>query len=278
MIRKTILILLILLSLGACDIFKKKSTEKPIARVFDKYLYKSDLTDILKKAKTMEDSIDLQSEFVNYWVRRELLLNKAELNLSNEDKNFQKQIEEYRASLLIYKYEEMMMNQKFDTVINEQQKFEYYNSNKATFLLNHPIAQLQYIIINNSNKDLAVIANLFAIGGEDKFDQLERSVYNNVEKFDLSAKTWQNINAFDNRITSSYTTGKNYYEFSDSVYTYLYKIRNYKAINDTAPFEYILNDIDALILNKRRILFFKNLENDLYQNAIKYNHFEIYNQ
>ena len=48
-----------------------------------------------------------------------LLLNKAELNLTDEEKNVEQQIENYRSSLLIYAYEQSYIRQHLDTVVTD---------------------------------------------------------------------------------------------------------------------------------------------------------------
>ena len=51
-------------------------------------------------------------DFIEKWVRNQLLLNKAEINLTDEEKNVELQIENYRSSLLIYAYQQSYLRQK----------------------------------------------------------------------------------------------------------------------------------------------------------------------
>ena len=47
-------------------------------------------------------------------------MRKAEVNLSEEEKDLEKEIADYRNSLLIYRYQQDMLFQKLDTVVLEE--------------------------------------------------------------------------------------------------------------------------------------------------------------
>ena len=58
---------------------------KAIARVNNKYLYKEDLLGKMPEDLTMEDSVLFRSNFINSWAMEQLLLQKAELNIGDEN-------------------------------------------------------------------------------------------------------------------------------------------------------------------------------------------------
>ena len=70
---------------------------------------------------------------------KELALILGEDALAEEDKNVEQQIEDYKTSLLVYKYEENYINQKLDTVISYEEIETYYNSYSINFILNNKI-------------------------------------------------------------------------------------------------------------------------------------------
>ena len=74
-------------------------------------------------------------DFIEKWVRNQLLLNKAEINLTDEEKNVEQQIENYRSSLLIYAYEQSYLRQNLDTVVTDKEIEDYYKENQSNFIL-----------------------------------------------------------------------------------------------------------------------------------------------
>jgi hypothetical protein len=91
-----------LLIFFSCNKFGKSSEtadSKVIARVFDKYLYLSDVSNIVPKGTSKNDSIVILRNFVNSWVQQQVILKKANDNLEEEQKDVDQKLEEYRNSL-----------------------------------------------------------------------------------------------------------------------------------------------------------------------------------
>lgn len=59
------------------------------------------------------------------------------MNLSNEEMNIQKQVEDYRTSLLIYQYKQKLIAQRLMDEISEEDIETYYNKNEKNFILPH---------------------------------------------------------------------------------------------------------------------------------------------
>ena len=76
--------ILLMLLLAGCDYFQKSSKEVVVAECYGKYLYESDLNGIVPEGTPILDSLQRVSNFIDSWVRRQVLLHQAENNL---DKN-----------------------------------------------------------------------------------------------------------------------------------------------------------------------------------------------
>ena len=67
-----------------------------------------------------------------------------------------------------------------------------------------------------------------------------------------------------------------YIEQQDSTYRYFVYLRNFRSASEEAPLEYIENNIKSIILNKRKVQFLNEMENDIYNDALKRGDFNIY--
>ena len=145
-----------LLLLTGCDYFEKSSKEVVLAECYGKYLYESDLKGIVPENATIMDSIQLVSNFIDSWVKRQVLIHQAENNLNKEDLDLKKQMEEYRNSLVIYAYESQLINQKLDTIVSEDEIEVFYEQNKENFQLRNTMVRVAYVILNEDceQKDL----------------------------------------------------------------------------------------------------------------------------
>ena len=124
--RNVILIIIFLSSL----IFSCKNSGKknmtPVARVNHKYLYLSDLHGIVPVNTPTKDSISIMKDYIEKWIKRQVIIDKAELNLTNEQKDVDELIENYRAALLIYKYQQEYLKQRIDTNLTDDEIEKYY--------------------------------------------------------------------------------------------------------------------------------------------------------
>ena len=134
-------ILIFIPFLWACnDKFAKN--EQPVAKVFDKYLLKSEVSGFIPQGTPSKDSLIMAQSYVRNWITKELLLHKATQNLSDEEKNIRKQVEDYSSSILIHKYKEKLISQKLSREISEREISQYYDANKFNFVLNTPVVSL----------------------------------------------------------------------------------------------------------------------------------------
>jgi hypothetical protein len=63
---------------------------------------------------------------------------------------------------------------------------------------------------------------------------------------------------------------------SDSTFTYLLKIENYQTKNTISPLSLEKNKIKHIIINKRKLLLIKNMENELYNDALQKNKIKLF--
>ena len=102
---------------------------EPIAKVGNAYLYNSDIKGLIKSGLSKEDSLNMVKSIVDQWIKKQLILQRAELNLTNEEKDVSKELDEYRTSLLIYKYELKYIKENLDTTVKSDEVLNYYNLN-----------------------------------------------------------------------------------------------------------------------------------------------------
>ncbi|HEX5742990.1 MAG TPA: peptidyl-prolyl cis-trans isomerase, partial [Flavobacteriaceae bacterium] len=127
--------------------FKDSPDNKAIARVHDKYLYESDIRDLVPENASKEDSIAIVENYIYLWAKQRLLLYNSELNLSINKDEYEKLVNEYREDLYINAYREAVVNQYTDTIISANEIESYYNTNKESFHLNEELVKMKYILI-----------------------------------------------------------------------------------------------------------------------------------
>ena len=103
----------------------KSSDKEVIASVYDRHLTLTEALNELPESST--DTVNFLKNYTDSWVRNQLLIYSAHINLSNDLKDFDILIEKYEESLLIYTYQQELINQKFDVSVDYQDVVDYYN-------------------------------------------------------------------------------------------------------------------------------------------------------
>jgi len=143
--------LILVLALFSCQNSKNGKDDKPVAAIYDKVLYQSDLQGIMYDGISTNDSLVRTKVFIDNWIRRQLLIHQAENNLDKSELDCVKEIEDYRNSLIIYKYESMLIAQNLDTVVSDEEIEKYLKDNA---LIDMNKDAVRSIILNIRKKEL----------------------------------------------------------------------------------------------------------------------------
>lgn len=276
-------ILLSIAVIYGCTNSDKQQKRMPVAKAGNKILYYDEIPVQVKNSLTPVDSVASVQNYINKWARRELMLQRAESNLSPELKaDIEIQLDETRTNLVIYEYQRMMMLQKMDTLIPPDELEYYYKNNESSFMLTSNIVKAMFLKLPNETPDLNRIRQLSRSGSQKDLQELESLCYQFAEKFDDFNEEWITMDRLSLELKEDIGNQENflrrnsYYETSDSNSVYLITINDFKLRGTLAPFEYVKEDIKRIIWNNRRIEFIKTLENGIYNEALKENDLKIY--
>ena len=282
-VKKYGLILLMLTTVTSCS-NSGDSTKKVIAEVGDKKLYQADVNDIIPAGIEMEDSVVMADDYIRKWVKKELLIQKAEDNLTSEQKNVNKELEEYRNSLITYKYKNELMKQRMDTTVTDEQISDYYREHSENFNLTRNIVKAIYIKIPKEYANPAQLKDLCSNTSDEGLAELREYCLQYAKGFDIFMDNWVDFEMVAKNIPKEiddperFLQQNKWIEVEDSNYYYLVSVHNFKLKNEEAPMEYVKDNIKNLILNRRKIDFLKQLEDNVYKEGIRKNKFKIYNQ
>lgn len=272
------------LVLFSCANYDNSSREDPLAKVGDKYLYPSDLPGILTTGLSREDSSSISDTYINKWIRKQLLLQRAELNISPEQqREINNQLDETRTSLMIYQYEKQMINQKLDTLVNEVEIERYFNDNMSNFALEENVIKALFAKISKDAPNISRVRNWYRSDRSEDLTELESYCYQFAEKYDDFDEDWISFDKLLKELPVAITDQERFLRYNthiesdDSLHYYFVNIREYRLKTTTAPIEYVSKNIKSIILNNRKIQFLIDLENSIFNDALNRGEFEIYN-
>ncbi|MBO5956614.1 MAG: hypothetical protein J6Q39_03580 [Bacteroidales bacterium] len=274
--------LVFVLFFSSCQGKKAEEKSEVVISVYGKKLYKADLENIVYEGISYNDSVLRSKVYIDKWVRNQLLIRQAENNLTPEQLDFSKRLEEYRNSLVINKYETELINQNLDTEVAEDQIYDYYNRNSAEFRLNRDIVQIASVSLPNDSKKKWIFTKLFRDYDSLMIDSLTSLAEQYALSYDFNIQEWRNfedvIDTFDLKVkdNKSFLNEKKFFVVNnDDIYT-LVKICDYKLVGDVSPCEMETDRIKYIILSNRKKELLENLYNDLYSKAVQEKAFDVF--
>jgi hypothetical protein len=284
---KTSLITLILLAILvpvfiSCNSEANRKSEKPIARAYSNYLYESDIQGLIPAGTVPQDSSQLVKSYIELWMKKKAVVNKAEFNLTEAQKNIENLLEEYRTSLLTYAYEKQMVEQKLDTVLSDSEVQTYYYQYKQDFLLQDPIVKGVYFRILRSSGKIRDFRDLAHSSGDLAYKRLVDLGVQVAEYTVSFEENWLSFPLLMQKMPGTVQDPKQflqrykYIEAEDDRYFHFARIIDYILPGESSPLEFVKQEIRDVLLNKRKMEFLKQLEESIYNEAVIQNDVEVY--
>lgn len=266
----------------SCSLVNKEAEEQVLARVEDKNLFVSDIEGIVPVNASAADSSLIINNYIQKWVKDNLILKKAELNLKESQKDFQKQLEDYRSSLIVYSYEKELIKQRLDTVVLGHEIQDFYDNNNQNFELRNDIVKVIYLKVNKKTPQLKKIRRLYKYKKDSDKDELKELAHQYAEKFHLNDDQWILFDELKNEVpifvseATGYLKNIKYIEVEDSLSIYFVHIEDYKLKNDVSPLAFEAKNIKNIIINKRKLSLINKIRSELYEEAFINKNIKIY--
>ena len=274
-------VLVTLVATGCRDHFMQ-SDRIVVAECYGNKLYPEDLEGVVPADASKIDSLSRVNDFIDSWIRRQLLIHQAEINLTAEQRDFSKQLQDYNNSLLIYAYETQMIDQYLDTVVSDAEIADYYEEHKENFQLRSNMVKVAYVVLKNdckqkkefqqvmSNRDTLVLPQLDALASQYA-----------VSSF-LDVDSWIRLDDLLMTVpmeiynTESFLRKNHFVSFEKDDLIYMVRFEDHLMAESVSPIEIESDNIKNIILLKRKKDLLSQMNADLYEKAVKEKVFEIY--
>ncbi|MCP4553070.1 MAG: hypothetical protein GY834_13770 [Bacteroidetes bacterium] len=280
--KKHIFGIIILIVITSCNVKPTGSDEVILARVGNYHLYESELKSIIPPNANPSDSLSLIKNFVNSWIRENLLVYQAENNLTEKQMDFDKQIESYRNSLIIFQYESLLVSQQLDTIVTDEEIESYYDKNRNSFKLRQNIVKVDFVQINLNSPYINKIKSFIFTNNDNLTDSLEIYSKMYADRFFINDDQWL---SFDNLMSiipiktynqEAFLKNNRYIEIKEEPYQYFINFLGFSIRNDISPLSFEKENIKSIILNRRKTALINKMHNELFENALNSDIVEIY--
>ena len=254
-----------------------------VASVYDRELLESDLEGLVAAGVSPEDSVTIINNYVDQWIRQQVLLAKAKKNVKDD---FARELQEYKNSLTIYAYERQIIDQLLDTNVTREQIEEYYSQHSADFTLKSSIVKSAYVVLPYNSPLLSkfkAIVDRPHFGERDVMEMESLASRNGIHGF-FDIDTWQPFYSLQAMVPIATYNDKLFLKsnrsvaLTDDTLTYVVRIIDYKVSDEVSPLEVQVDNIRAILLNRRKIELLKSLHADLLKEAETGGHVKRYSK
>ena len=271
------LILLAALLLVACqELPRYFSDEKVLAKVGDKELVVDELERSIPNGLSEADSSAYAHVFVDRWVRRQLKIQEAEQLFSSSVADIDRQVEEYRQSLLVRKLDQFYVDRMVDTTFTADELESYYNSHKNDFKLDRTMVKGCVVRVPKSYRQRARLKELMASKQSARQQDFRDICLKQEFLLGDYSTAWVNWSDFLSQLPV--VRSANYdpllqksgvQEMSDRDAYYYFRIDEVRRAGEPAPLEQLQATIRRILFNGRQQQVIRDHEEQLYQASLE---------
>jgi hypothetical protein len=254
------------------------------------------LAGIVAPGTLQADSTEAVQAYIHNWIQQKLLIQKAKKNLPDYQKIFEQEIENYRNSLIIFAYQNALVEQAVDTTVAETEIENYYDERKQQFLLKNNVVRVRFAKLENypeKSKDKTIREKI----------KMKETIFKLFFSNDLKGEDWRELSDLCQKLSTNYYLDSDQwisfndvlkeipveaynqedflrknkeFQVPDGNYVYYVKILEFRLKESFSPIEFEREKIRNIILNNRKVKLIESLRNEIMSEGYEKNWFEIY--
>ena len=273
----------LIIAAGCQFLAKNKSDDTVLAKTSSAVLTLRQVDKIMPATLKGDDRVQFLQNYVDKWIHNQLMLERAIANIDADGyESVENMVNDYRTALLVYKYQQLYIEQNLDTLVLDSQIADHYAKYGNNFLLDSCAVKAVIVQVPKSLPDGNQIRTLMRSNRPDDFVKLEEYCYKNARKFDVGLD-WRYLTDAVRQlprgaIANPLNVAKNgrLVEAQDSLYNYYFLVKEFLDVNEQAPLVFAREKIREILLNHQKNDLIRNLEIKIYVDAVNKQRFTNY--
>ena len=268
---------------GCKYLTKDKTDDVVLAKTGSAVLTKQQVDKIIPSNLKGDDSVHFVQNYVDKWIHNRLMIERAIANIDADSyESVENMVNDYRTSLLVYKYQQLYIEQNLDTLVLDSQIADHYDNYGNNFLLDSCAVKAVFVKIPKALPEGNQIRALMRSSRSDDLVRFEEFCYKNARNFD-AGQEWRYLSDAVSQmphgsISNPLAAAKNgrFVEAQDSLYNYYFMVKEFLDVNEQAPLVFAREKIREILLNHRKNDLIRNLEIKIYVDAVNKQRFTNY--
>ncbi len=266
----------------ACKNFNQPiGSNKPLAAVYNKSLYLSDMEGMFPENASKTDSLQIINAYVDRWIRDNIIMIEAERNVP-KDLNIDELLKKYRESLILNSYEEQLTKTDLETKISEEELKDFYEKNKEQYQLQTPIVRCYFMKIPKPTPQSDSIQKWWnSPKSNENLKKMQDYARKSAKNYILEDSIWTRADDIVKMLPKGTLSGDNIdsgkeLTMKDDDFQYYLRILGVINQKEIAPFSYIKEQASKFILHQRKIQLIEKKKQEMYDLEMKKNNVKIY--
>lgn len=217
------------------------------------------------------DSAQIANMHIEQWGKNAILYELAKRNVPNEAE-IEQMVKEYRKTLTIYQYQQMLIEQRMTPPTAEEVR-AFYDTHANNFRMTEAAAQGVLLVIPVQTQHLDGILKALHQLNDRSMEQIEKFCVQHAVAYDDFRDQWVTASELQKRLPVAVTDGdrfvsqQRFYDLHDSTTRYLLTITNYKLSGTIAPFAMVQKNVNMMLTNQKKMDFIRHLTDAAYEQA-----------
>ena len=244
-----------------------------MAKAFDKTLKVSDIKNIIELSKNSPDSIEYIRNYLKDWAIDQILYREAADYYKN-DEQINRQVEEYRQTLILNKYKQVLIKDNSHSPADED-IIKFYAKNKGRFLLTEPMIKGAVIRISSNSPNIKRLHDNLKKTDQKSIDEIERLSLKQPFDYSFFLEKWTSLTTMSYLVPKQIIDNNNnlkpntIYEYRDEAFVYLIKIVDILPKDAEMPLELAKTEIAFLLQENNDKTFIDNYLNNMLEKQQK---------
>ena len=265
---------LIFLFFFSCNIQTREDDKTVLAEVNGEKLLLSDALKKMPDGLIGSDSANFVKEYLANTIKDKIIYSLAQKSVS-ENADIDSMVEVYRKSLLVFEYQQQVLNSKFSNEVSDKELLAFYDENKSRFLSDQDLLKGVFLKVDVNAPNIEDLRRWCRKPNSESLDKIESYSVQNAVVYNYFMDDWKGLTQVAGSMpkitsnTSQYLRPGNTVEVKDDEFVYMLYVKDCVLRGKTAPFEYIKPMVKNVLLNSRKTEFLRKYEQDLFDNAVK---------
>ncbi len=247
-----------------------------VAEAFHAKLYQSQLSELIPDSYNLADSTRLAQLLIEEWVRQQVLLHEALQVLPFGQQNFEKEMADYKNSLLINAYYNHLTSDTTLFRVSDEELEQFIKKYESRYTVNREIIKINYVKTAKNSKIIKDLKELL-FDDERRIEErqrIEELCADSIEYF-LEDNTWLYLDDIQNEFPieiknkESILTQNKYIETEDQDYHYLIVFLDYKSQRTINETEEEIAAARMMLIQQKKQDYIQQKVDELYKKSLE---------